>query len=259
MKPLWRYSLFGLAAYLLFIVVLFPADRVYALLQQRVGLPLQLYQVSGSVWNGHIGMVRIAGVDINNVDWSLHPWALFLGRLEMGLSLADVDSPIAVVAGRKLDGSYYVRHSDDELSVPVLEAVFNARPFGLTGKLGLDLEDIRLSNGRIQAVSGNIRWQQAGLGKPLNIEVGSFDLLFATKDGNISGTLTDSGGPLQAEGLLQLYEDNSYHLTMTLVTRDKSRVDLKQALSLLGTPSPDGKVSMTRRGRLDMLAATLRR
>ena len=259
MKPVWRYSLVGLAAYLLFMLVLFPADRVYALLQQR-GIPVpQLYQVSGSIWQGHIGLARIAGIDINNVDWCLHPWALLMGRLEMGLQLADVESPVAIVTGRNLDGSYYVRNSNDTLSVPVLESRFNARPYGLTGAVSLDLDDIRLEQGKVQAISGTLRWQQAGVGAPLNIEVGNFELSLETKDGAVQGTLKDNGGPLQAEGQVTLLPDNSYRLTMTLVTRDKSRTDLKQALHLLGTPSPEGKISLTRSGRLDMIAATLRR
>jgi len=257
MKTLWRYSLFGLAAYLLFMVVLFPADRVHALLQQHADLPLPLYQVSGSIWHGHIGSAQVAGVDVNNVDWCLHPWALLLGRLEMGLSLTDVDSPVGLVVGRSFDGSYYVR-SNEALSIPVLEGLFNQQPYGLTGSVSLDLDDIRLLDGRLDRISGSLHWQQAGLSEPLNIALGDFDLLLSTEeDGAVQGALADGGGPLQAEGLLVLLPDNSYRLTMTLRARDKSRADLKQALSLLGTPSPDGKVSLTRRGRLNL--ATLRR
>ena len=251
MKPVWRYSLFGLAAYLVFMLVLFPADRIYSLLQQRGVLPLPLYQVSGSLWRGHIGMVRVAGLDIKNIDWSLHPLALLRGRLELDLSLADADSTVGIVAGRKLDGHYYLR-SNEALALPVLESMFNKRPFGLTGDVSLDLDDIGLVDGRLKQLGGTLRWQQAGLAAPLNINVGDFDLLLSTQDGVVQGTLSDDGGPLQAEGLIMLLPDNSYRLTMTLAARDKSRSDLKQALGLLGTPSPEGKISVARRGRLDL-------
>jgi len=255
MKPVWRYSLFGLLAYLLFIVVLLPADRVYALLQQRISLPLQLYQVNGSIWQGHIGMVRMAGIDVRNVDWCLHPWMLFRGRLEMGVTLTDVASPTGVVVGRTLAGNYYIRDNGEGLSLPVLESVFNERPFGLTGAVTLDLEEIAVAaQGRLQNISGRVQWQRAGLGEPLNISVGNFEVSFTTEDDTIQGALKDNGGPLRAEGLLMLLPDNSYRLTMTLEPRDKSRSDLKQALRLLGTPSPEGKVSLTRRGRLGNLS-----
>jgi len=251
MKPVWRYSLFGLAAYLLFMLLLFPADRVYSFFQQRAELPVSLYQVSGSIWQGNIGSARVAGLNVDNVDWCLHPWALLLGRLEMGLSLANVDSDVGLVVGRNFDGSYYVR-SIDGLSIPVLESLFNEQPFGLTGMADLDLDDIRLVDGRLDNVSGSISWQQAGLSEPLNIELGDFNILLAAEDGSVQGTLKDDGGPLQAEGVLMLLPDSSYRMTMTLRSRDKTRTDIKQALSLLGTPSQEGKVSLVRRGQMNL-------
>ena len=257
MKPVWRYSLFALCAYLLFMLVLFPADRIYSLLHQRGILALPLYQVSGSIWRGHIGRARIAGLDVNDLNWCLHPWALFLGRLEAGVNVATDNEPLAVVIGRKLDGSYYVRNGDEALSIPVLESVFAARPYGITGTLALDLEDIRLQSGHLQSVTGELQWLQAGLGAPLGIELGNFELALANSDGAVQGTLKDIGGPLQAEGQLVLQANNNYRLTMTLASRDSMRSDLRQALSLLGTPSPEGRVSLTLNGRLENIAAML--
>jgi len=259
MKPVWRYSLFAVAAYLLFILVLLPADRVYSLLQQRGIRVPTLYQVSGSIWHGHIDRARIAGLDVNNIEWCLHPWALLIGRLEAGVSLANSTAPLAVVAGRNLDGSYYIHSGDEALSIPVLESLITARPSGITGAVSLDLQDIRVQAGKLQAITGSLQWQQAGLGAPLDIEIGNFELSVNTKDGVIHGTLKDTGGPLQAQGQIVLQADNRYRLTMTLVSRDRSRNDLKQALRLLGTPSPDGRVSLTLSGRLDSLATNLRR
>ena len=257
MKPVWRYSLFALCAYLLFMLILFPADRIYSLLHQRGILVLPLYQVSGSIWQGHVGRARIAGLDVNDLDWCLRPWALFLGRLEAGVNVATGDEPLAVVIGRKLDGSYYVHNGNGALSIPVLESVFAARPYGITGTLDLDLKDIRLQSGQLQSVTGELRWRQAGLGAPLGIELGNFELSLVSSDGTVQGTLKDIGGPLQAEGQLVLQANNNYRLNMTLASRDGKRSDLRQALSLLGTPSPDGRISLTFNGRLENIAAML--
>jgi len=257
MKPAWRYSLFAVAAYLLFMLLLLPADRVYSLLQQRGVRVPPLYQVSGSIWHGHIGRASIVGLGVNDIEWCLHPWALLMGRLEAGVSLAKSTAPLAVVAGRNLDGSYYIYTGDEALSVPVLESVITTRPYGVTGAVSLELQDIRVQAGKLQAITGNLQWQQAGLGAPLDIVIGNFELSVKTKDGVIQGTLKDTGGPLQAEGQIVLLADNRYRLTMTLVSRDGSRSDLKQALRLLGTPSPDGKVTLTRSGRLDRFTADL--
>lgn len=251
MKPLWRYSLFGLLAFLLFVVILFPADRMYAWLQQRGESSLQLYQVSGTVWQGQVGRLRVAGFDLENVGWQLHPWALLMGRLEMEVGIAGAGADVGLVLGRNLSGSYFVRQRGEFLAMTALEALLNKQPYGLTGEISLDLDDIRLIDGKLENITGSLHWRQAGLAEPLDIQVGDFELSLETLDGVLQGTLTDNGGPLQAEGILMLSADNSYRLTLTLRSRDKSRSDIKQALRMLGTPSPEGKVSLVRRGRLD--------
>lgn len=259
MKPVWRYSLVGLVAYFLFVMVLFPADRAFALLKQQGTLPLEGYQISGTLWHGRLGRVRIAGTNIDNIGWRLHPWALLLGRLEMDLRFLDEsssldlpnESPIEIVVGRKLGGAYYLRHSGATLDMAALEKRFNKQPYGLTGDISFDLEDIHIVAGQLANISGNLSWQQAGLSAPLNIELGGFDMILETTDGVLQGTLKDNGGPLQVEGVMVLSADKSYRLTMTLRSRDKTRSDIKQALRMFGTPSPDGKVSFVRRGRFD--------
>lgn len=252
MKSIWRYSLFGLLAYLLFVAMILPADRVYALLQERNVVTLKLHQITGTVWQGSIAQVQIGHVNVKNLDWSLHPWSLLFGRLEISLRLNDLTGPVAVVVGRNFDGSYYIRHDDDALDVSALEQLMNPQPYGLTGNIMLDLDDIRIEEGQLVSISGDLQWQHAGLAAPLKLDAGNFDLALMTTDKIIKATLKDDGGPLQADGVFILSPDKSYRLTVSLRSKDKSRNDIKQALRMLGTPSPDGKVSLVRNGRLDL-------
>lgn len=251
MKPILRYSLFAVVCYVMFLLLLFPADRAYKWLQNKTNVPVQLYQISGSVWGGKISLVRIAGVDIADVEWCVHPAALLLGRVEIGLSKAGASIPMHVVVGRSWNGSFYVRQADESLSVPDLEQLFNPQPFGLTGSIDVDLADIELVGGQLKNVTGEMIWRNAGLSEFLQTDVGDLQLFITTKNDVVEIELKDSGGPLAVKGLLMLMPDYTYRLTMTLQVMDAARGDLKQALALVGTASTDGKVSMTRRGRLD--------
>lgn len=253
MKTGIRYTLFGLVIYLLVLVLLFPADRAFSLVRDRVNLPLQLYQLDGRIWGGHIGSLRAAGITLNDVDWRLHVLPLLAGRIEAGLAVSADQTPLRFVAGRHLDGNLYVH--DDGASLPVadIERLLNPQPLGLSGTINLDLDDIHVAAGRLAGVNGTVTWHQAGIGEPVNITVGDLVATLATKDNVIQATVKDNGGPLAVDGLLLLMPDNSYRLTMTLVAKDKSRADLRQALMLVGNPNRDGKVTLSRRGRLDML------
>jgi hypothetical protein len=253
MKTVIRYSLFGLLIYLLALALLFPADRAYTLIRDRLNLPLQLYQVSGRVWDGHVGLLRAAGITVKDVDWRLHILPLLTGRLELGLQVSAAQGPLQLVAGRHLDGSLYVHDDGTSLPVAEIEGLVNPQPMGLGGSIDVDLDDIRIATGRLARIKGNVVWHQAGIGAPVDITVGDLEATLTTKDDVVQATVKDNGGPLAVDGLLLLMPDNTYRLTLTLVARDKSRTDLRQALMLVGNPNRDGKVTLSRRGRLDLL------
>lgn len=252
MKKIVKYSLFGLFVYLLSLLTLFPADRAYSLVRERVELPLQLYQLSGSIWNGHVGLLRAPGISIADIDWCLHVLPLLSGRIELGLTIAGSVNPLQLVVGRYMDGSLYIHDDGQELPVAELEDLLNPQPMGLTGALTLDLDDIRLASGRLLQLNGDVTWYHAGLGDPVNIDVGDLAATVSTKDDVIQATVKDQGGPLAVDGLIMLMPDSTYRLTMNLTVKDNARSDLKQSLRLLGTPNRDGRVSVTRRGRLDL-------
>ena len=79
---------------------------------------------------------------------------------------------------------------------------------------------------------------------------GSFEINFETTADGIKGVLKDTDGPLQANGILMLKPDGSYQFTASFTPRDATRNDIKQAL--LGNPSPAGKITISRSGKLQL-------
>ena len=198
MKMALRYSLFGLLIYVIALLILFPADRAYTWLQQRYSLPVQLYQLSGSVWSGHVGMARVAGVDIKDIEWQFHIMALLTGRMELGLGLGQegVEAPLAMSVGASSDGSLNVHNDDELLSVRDLERLFNPQPFGLTGSINVDLGKIHFKGPRPVQISGEILWRDAGLDDILTSSVGDLLMTIETRNDVVEVTIKDQGGAL---------------------------------------------------------------
>ncbi len=253
MKRGLAYVLFGLAAYVLFLLIQLPAQQVYGRLTERYPLPVKLYQLKGSVWNGSAALVTWGPRRFENLHWRLRPQSLLLGRLEIAVELSKDRARIAAIAGRALNGGLYVRAGQAHLPLADVENLISRDPMGLTGTVELDLERLEIARGRITAAQGSLSIENAGLAPPLKVAIGNFRMDFATtEEGVIKGVISDNGGPLQAQGLLLLQPDGSYRLTAELAARDPQRRDIKQALRYLGTPSPAGKVSLVRTGRLPL-------
>jgi len=80
------YALLAVCAYLVFLIAQLPAAQLYGWLKPRAGAPLQLYQVSGSPWNGRAAAADIGKTRIEEPAWVLRPQALLLGRIEYGFT-----------------------------------------------------------------------------------------------------------------------------------------------------------------------------
>ena len=253
MKRSLAYMLLGLAAYLLFLVAQLPAQQVYARLAPRLHLPLQLYQIRGSVWHGEAAVASWGAQRFEHLRWRLRPQALLLGRLEVDLELRKGAGRLQTIIGLSMGGERYLRAGRVHLPLAEVESLVSREPLGLTGNLEVTLERLTVAAGRILAARGKLSIENAGLAPPLKVKVGNFRVDFeTTEDGVIEGIIKDQGGPLQVQGLLRLQQDGRYRLTAELAARDPQRRDIRQALRYLGNPSPAGKVSVVRTGRLPL-------
>ena len=68
----------------------------------------------------------------------------------------------------------------------------------------------------------------------------------------VKGVLKDNGGPLQVDGILIYQPNGDYQFSLSLSARNPGDSQLRQALRFLGTPNAAGKVSLSRRGHIDL-------
>lgn len=244
----------GVTAFLIFLILLFPADRAYSLMKDN--LPVVLYDISGTIWSGRAGAAVLEKRVMRALNWSVRPWAVFLGRLDLDITFdsGDIkgDGTVGFSLAKKL------RFTDVQAQVPPSELQSLLAPklpplVQLQGSVNLDAEKIIVDQAanRAEYVKGTLIWRDAaisGFKEPL----GAFRVLFDTVDDTVVGLITSEGtdGPVIAEGKLTLDKDGKYDVNIQLAARDRARQDIGHALRFLGQVGADGKVTIVQKGTL---------
>ena len=252
MKTAVRYGVLVFVLYVVFLLVLLPADRVYALLKERISLPVSLYQVNGSVWDGSAAVAMVGTQRFESVDWRFRPLALLLGHLEVELDVNRTGGGLSVVAGRSVTGDYFLRNLDADLPAAELESLYTPVKLGLSGDVIADIGRIVVKESHLASIEGKIIWKDAGFTMSPGNPVGSFEIEFETTDEGVKGLVKDTGGPLQVDGILLLKPDGSYQFTGALNPRDAARNDIRQALRIFGNPDATGKVDVSQSGNIQL-------
>ncbi len=251
MKRRWlRLLLLGVVSWLLFLVITFPAGHAYRMVQERTE-GISLAGVDGTLWSGSAELVRVQGITLRNVGWQIHLWPLLLGRTEVALQIRDDALRLDGDLGRTLGGELYLKRLQGRLPVARVQQLTPYRVPALEGELRLEELELSAAEGVLRGLGGKVSWSDAVLifGSPL--ELGGFTLQLQSDDNGITGTLRDSGGPLQAEGKLSLHPDGKYSFEGLFTPRD-GKGELATRMAMLGTPAESGGYRLSFSGRLPL-------
>ncbi len=238
MKKRVRYVLLGVIAYGVFLVVTFPAAYAYRLIQNQLD-GIQLGSVDGTVWSGSAQILKINDFYLQDIDWKIQFLPLFLGRLELKLNSADKEFKFSTHAGRTLGGMVYIRGFQGRFPVASLQAMTPYPVPALQGQLVFDGLEIALTDGKYVKGTGELLWKEAVATVSSPLDLGGFAVELKTEGQEITGMLKDTGGPLQAEGVLKLSAEGRYQFNGKFTPRDGGG-KLAQNLRMLGSPGPAG-------------------
>ena len=226
-----------LVLFLLTVLVRAPARWALSLLPTTVVCAAP----SGSVWHGGCGQLRVAGAELVNVDWRLHPLSLLRGRLDLDLHSADPRAPgtarAALGPGRSL------KLSAVRAELPVDSGFLPVFPPAWSGQLQLALENMEISGGILRAIRGTLTARALAQRNP-PMPYGSFELRFDTppaSDGTIAGVLHDLDGPLAVNGRLTVRRGSEYELSGQVATRPDAASELAKAVEFLGPADAQGR------------------
>lgn len=254
MPSIARYSIFALAAYLVFLIATIPADRVYSLAQAKLPFVLTAGNIDGSIWAGDASQVRVAGEQIQRLEWRWFPWTLFLGRVDYRLLLSDGNNSMRGRIGYGLSGN--VSFNDLSLDAPIgkFQRFMDLGRFSIDGQVVAKVATAQIVNGRLRNVEGNLEWRNGAVKAPQTVNLGSYTMAVTTVDDNVQAKVSSAeNSALIADGIFVLEPEGSYRFTGVFTPRDANDQVLVQALRLMGQQGADGKFNMSFTGKMPLL------
>jgi general secretion pathway protein N len=249
-KKWLAYAVLGVAVYLVALVLTLPAEQVYARIAERV--PVALNGVDGPWWSGRAASARAGAVTLERLSWQVRVPPLLSGAVELKLAFASRDARGSGSLGRTLGGTLYLENAEARLPAQAVAPQVKAAHLRPTGFVIVELNEVRLAEGRLESAEGRIQWELAGVEAPTTVLLGDFTLTLETGDRGITGRLTDGGGPLEVGGTVSIAPDGAYRLTLKIAPRPSAPPQLAQALALLGRPGPDGKTTAQFTGKVPL-------
>lgn len=240
-----RITLIALALVLAATVALlaqWPAE--HALPRLSAGSGLVLDGIEGSVWAGAAQRARYRGLALGRVRWTLAPGSVL--RLAPAAEVRVDGAELAAfgTVARPRGGGLELTGLNGRIPAGWLQRILNEPFLGLTGDIGFEFDRVRIgADGRLRALDGRAQWDDAWVSGRLAAALGDLRVDWRTEStGVMLGSLADSGGPLELDGVVTVTADH-YRIDAWLRARGDS-VALRQALEVLGRADASGRVRL---------------
>lgn len=229
----------GVGAFLLLLLVTLPAQLAVG---QLAKAGVAATGVSGSVWKGRAGLVRIGTFPLGEVSWDLHVLKLLAGRASATVDIkqagAFAQGDVSATFGGRITLSNF------SASWPLDTLAAAGLPAGWKGSANVQLAELVVEQGVPVAVTGTL--DLVNLVGPANrpASLGSYRATFpsATAAANgIAADIKDLEGPISVNAILQVQRDRSYLIEGQVATRPDAPQQIISALQYLGEADAAGK------------------
>jgi general secretion pathway protein N len=229
---------------LAFVPAQFAIDRF----GDRLG-PLKLNEVSGTIWSGQAGQTLLRNENLGTLRWSLSPIALLSARADADLDLSGGPyvgrSSVSITRDRVIR----IANLDITMSARKIEPLLDIPALVFRGEVQVTLNAAEVRGGVPTALDGRAVWKNAAVAGSAEAQFGDLISDFSSKPGGgFEGTISDSGGPLQAQGSYSA-SLAGYEAVVDLRARD-GNPQVLEALQYIGQPQPDGSSKLEVRGRI---------
>lgn len=243
MKSTLKWGAVCLVTYLLFLVAKLPATQVLS----KLPLPteLQLYGVSGTIWDGQAKSISYQGLPVENIKWSLSFLPLLVGDYSLDVKAGSVRQVDKIsVKGQLVFSGNQIQASDLETFIPsnlVMSMLPLPIPIEAGGRFKVKLAELDYD----YTLGCN---ELAGSGQWLNAKVAGVNKVIQL------GNFDTSLGCENSQVLLKVKEPNSFGLTAQINVPADFKVKVKgrfkpeenlpkevhQAALFFGNPDSDG-------------------
>jgi len=226
----------GGLTFLVLVVASFPA-RIAT--QWFLPADVRLGGVSGSIWNGSASEVAFGEEYFSNLHWSLKPAQLFLGRVALDADLVTLAGPLKTSVALGLGGTVTLNALSGSLSVAGLHPALESNRIG--GQLHLQLDEVVLDGGRLQAASGRVAVDRLRIGSLGSGELGRFVADIDTRGDDIVADVQDDEAVVDLAGSFVVTLGRNYLFTGTIAPNGRTPQSINDNLRFLGSPDADGQ------------------
>lgn len=251
----WHIISVLLFSYFFFLSANIPASRVLNNLQQKGNLPAIFYGVQGTVWQGHADSVLIPGQPkLENLDWSVNPFALLLARLSAGIETEIHKQHVSGhISWHYFGGDLYISDTEARLPAKTLQQIIELPLGELGGEFEFYIDSIHWQPETTPQIEAEIFWQHAKLALTQTVDLGQVNISISTDDaGQTRIAFTNSGGELNMNGEASTGTDRNYILNITLKPKDPTG-ETAQSLNLFAQRQADGSYVFKHNGNLGQL------
>ena len=243
-----RLPLLFLLCYLFFLLATLPAAQLLPRLPLPAGM--QLYNISGTLWQGRIGQLSWQKRTVQNVHWEVLFSRLWLAMPTVRLSLQDPETAIAsATVGWR--GKWQI--DDLMLQAPVgrlQQQLPYPLPAEASGTLHLDIRQLSISEQQCLTLEGQAEWRQAALQTPAGeLLLNTPQAELSCKNNDLEITVRQDSAALRSQSQLQLSLQGQYRLQAALYPGSELPPGLRAALDWLGTPDNSGAIRVKNEGR----------
>ena len=235
MKRTLRITILAILAFAIILLVRLPASWVKGFLPPAVTCT----DIAGTAWNGSCTGVAYNGAALGNLNWELHPLALFRGKVAAFVNLTRGGQ---FVRGdfEMSSGQSYVAH-DLQAQLPLDPPLLPQLDAGYSGNISVNLSYLKLEKNLLAAIEGQV--QATSLySKRDRLALGGYSATFprAAAGSEPVAQVTSLEGPVDFEGTLKLTREPGWVVDGKIRTKPETPQALVQQLAYLGAPDAQG-------------------
>lgn len=198
--------------------------------------------LSGTVWRGQASrcVVRLEPgfAHLGALHWSLSPWSLLRLAPAVELSSAWGDQRLNAYLALRGEGDLDVRELEASLPAELVQEIL---PVALGGTFSVQIPALRLREGLVDGGEGRVVWRGAIWHSVRGaLPLGDYVAEFKQEPGELlQARLFTLAGRIVVAGSVSV-DGRQYAIDAEVTSEGAMDPDLRQALSLVGTPEDDG-------------------
>ena len=255
-KRWWLYAVFGLVFYLLFLIIEMPAAWFAWGLNQYSHGAIRIDPLGGSMWGGKGRLViyypQTVPHDFGLTEWSINPFWLLTGRIQLSLQADTPDRQIKTTLAIA-KGSLSIKDTDAAFPASFIGQFYPpATLIGPQGKVRISSSELIVAPEKMEGTAA-LEWQNAGSSLSSVQPLGDYRLNITGSGKVINLALITLRGDLEFTGQGQWQpQTGQVQINGTALPRAHAN-ELDSLLKLIGTDQGGGKRALTINTRLPPL------